>query len=92
MPGWFDVSAPVGVGLTNSEDDMRRLDGALRTLNAYTPAAHHTEPVSYITRELDDGIKAFQEQNMLKVDGVVNPGGETAQSTPNKLARAACIR
>jgi hypothetical protein len=21
MPGWFDVSAPVGVGLTNSEDE-----------------------------------------------------------------------
>lgn len=85
MPAWFDVGAPVGVGQKNDEEDVQRLDTALRDLNAYTPAPHHTAPVSYITRELEGGVKAFQEQNMLKPDGIVNPGGETARTIADRL-------
>ena len=62
--------------MDNDPDDVRNTK---RHLNR---TGHFDDEVEndFITRELDEGIKDFQKDNDLRVDGVLNPGEETERS------------
>lgn len=67
------LSAPVGNGLDNNEEDIK-------TAKSYfAQDGRYKKPVEngYIDKELDDAIYNFQRDYDLKVDGRMNPGGET---------------
>ncbi len=81
----LSLTSPVGSGQPNRPDDVEALDEALRRGAVYVPPAHFPAPVRYITGEMIDGIEKFQEQNGLKSDRVVNPGGPTERAINNIL-------
>lgn len=81
------IRAPVGNNLEN------RLHDVENTKRNFAATGHYKRPVEngYIDRELDDAIFTFQRENDLKVDGRMNPGGETETalvSTLMKLPKA----
>lgn len=81
------IRAPVGNNLEN------RLRDVENTKRNFAATGHYKRPVEngYIDRELDDAIFTFQRENDLKVDGRMNPGGETETalvSTLMKLPKA----
>lgn len=67
------LNGPVGNNLKNDPDDVRNTKTHLGSLGYVDEDAHD----DFITRELDDGIKRFQTDHGLQVDGRLFPGGET---------------
>lgn len=68
----------IGNNLKNEISDVLNLKGVLHDLGFFE-ADNDAEPHGYITRELDSGIKRFQKENGLSVDGIIHPKGETEQ-------------
>ena len=75
----FDLSKlgfSVGNMMENQKEDVLRVKKKLHGKGFFdtdTPP----EPHGIITRAMDAGIKAFQKENNLKIDGILHPGGET---------------
>jgi hypothetical protein len=73
----FQLRRAVGPDQTNSPFDVLTVKDGLARLGAYslgrTGLSH--EP----TEALFDAIRFHQDGRQLKVDGIINPGGETAQ-------------
>ncbi len=69
----FKINRPVGNNLENDDEDV------LQAKRAFSKAGYYNRPVEngIIDRELDDAILAFQYDNDLKPDRIMNPGGET---------------
>lgn len=67
------LNNPVGNNLKNDPDDVETLK------NNFAIEGSYTKPVEngYIDYELNDAIYSYQKNNDLKMDGRVNPGGET---------------
>lgn len=67
------LNAPVGNNAENRKEDVENLK------RGFSQDGRYTRPIEngYIDRELNDAIFSFQRDNKLKVDGCVNPGGET---------------
>lgn len=67
------LSGAVGNNLDNNIDDVALLK------NYFAQDGRYNKPVEngYIDKELDDAIYGMQRDHHLKVDGKVNPGGET---------------
>ncbi len=72
----FAISKPVGMNGRNQRQDVARLE----TLFGRTGHLNLKEtdgPTGYLGSRLDQAIKGFQKDKGLKIDGAVNPGGET---------------
>lgn len=70
-----ELTAPVGNGLSNFSEDIRQVKSALGQLGLFKD--NEMEDQDFITRDLDEGIKNFQRDKNLKVDGALFPKGET---------------
>ncbi len=77
------IRAPVGNNLEN------RLRDVENTKRNFVATGHYKRAVEngYIDRELDDAIFTFQRENDLKVDGRMNPGGETEATLISTLMK-----
>jgi len=83
---YFPLRGEVGNGRANNEDDVI---GLKRTLGALGLYRHDrtADPSPFIDTGMLDGIKTFQRDHGLKVDGWLRPGGETATALQNLLPR-----
>ncbi|MCB1532766.1 MAG: peptidoglycan-binding protein [Alphaproteobacteria bacterium] len=75
------LSAPVGNNLKNNKEDVRATKRGLNALGFF----EEEEENGIITRDLDAGIKNFQRENNLRVDGRILPGGETESALTSAL-------
>lgn len=77
MPIFSDIGAllraPVGNNLENRDDDVKNVK------THYAAVGKYKRPVEngIIDTDLDDAIFEFQKENKLKIDRIMNPGGET---------------
>lgn len=65
----------VGDGRENREEDVKQIKRGLGTLGYWQEPKHGV--TGFIDRELDEGIKDFQADHGLRVDGWMRPRGET---------------
>lgn len=70
------LSAPVGDGGHNDRLDVAKVESLLGA-HGYLDLAKTEGPTGYAGVRLTDAVKRFQKDNDLKVDGRLNPGGET---------------
>lgn len=66
----------VGNNMDNDPQDVLNTKQNLRNAGYLEDDQQELE-TPFITRKMDDGIRAFQRDKNLKVDGIMNPGGET---------------
>ncbi len=76
------LKGPVGNNRDNDPEDILRTKEALTRLGYM---AGEEEPHGYITREMNSALKTFQRDKDLKVDGWMQPGGETEDSLLQSL-------
>ncbi len=67
------LNGPVGNNLANEPQDVRNTKKNLSNLGYFDDETEN----DFITRALDTGIKGFQRDNGLRIDGKLLPGGET---------------
>lgn len=79
------IASPVGNNLENREDDVRRVKGIFSNLGYYKRPVEN----GIIDQETDTAIHNFQKDNNLKIDGYMNPGGETEVALVDSLVRQA---
>ena len=72
----FTLNDSVGNNLSNEKEDVLAVKYALSGEGLFD-TEKEPEPHGYIMRDLDEGIKTFQKQNDLRVDGRLYPNGET---------------
>jgi|GEM_PF-1959470 len=89
--GVFDsVTDLFSIGNTISQSSNTKADDVIKTKTALAETGHYTVPSFGITDTPDmamiDGIKGFQQQNDLQVDGVMRPGGPTENKIADTLA------
>lgn len=68
------LRAPVGNNLKNNPEDLRAAKELLAAQGRYKRPVDENK---YIDNELLEGITSFQRDHKLKIDGVMEPGGET---------------
>lgn len=72
---WPGLKGPVGNGLDNDPADVLALKRQLHGLGLYDEPAYGF--TGYIDRDTELGIRALQKREGLKIDGWLEPGGET---------------
>ena len=73
------IKEPVGPEAPNRRPDVAKVETFLdRT--GYLDLAKAEGPTGYYGSRVDQGIRGFQKENALKVDGLINPDGETLQT------------
>ncbi len=77
----FFLDQSVGNRQMNKGSDVRGVKKGLRDLGYYQSENDN----DYITQELDQSIKAFQQDHKLKVDGILKPDGETEQTLRSQI-------
>ncbi len=70
------LKGPVGNGLANDPADVRNAKRNMRSLGHFNDETEN----DFITREMDSGIRNFQREKSLHVDGIMFPGGETERT------------
>lgn len=83
----FALRSPLGTDHVAEPDDILDAKHALRALGYYR-TIDGSEPGAWVDNGLFDGIKAFQRDNGLKVDGFMRPGGETERAMNAALEEA----
>jgi len=82
---------PLSLASTVSRSHRLDLDDVLKTKKALQDRGYYEEPdygmTPYSDERMFDGIRAFQKDNGLRVDGVMHPDGETVQAM-NKVTRS----
>lgn len=73
------LSGPVGNNMRNDPQDVRKAKRNLKNAGYIRDGSQEMEG-PFVTRKMDGGIKRFQHDNNLKVDGIVYPGGGTERS------------
>lgn len=73
------LGGSVGNNMDNNKDDVLKTKRHLSQAGYMTREAQEMES-PFITRKMDEGIKAFQRDRVLKIDGILKPGGETERS------------
>lgn len=86
----YNIKKPIGSDLNVDFDDTLLTKKALRQLGYYEPQAANL--TKFPDEPLFNGIKRFQADHGLRVDGVVKPGGETEATLNLALLRAAPVR
>ncbi len=80
------ISAPVGPGQDNDADDVLATDKAMRDAGIYDPGQpYDSGPARYLHEPMVDGIRNFQKEGGLKVDGYLKPGGPTERAINNRM-------
>lgn len=79
------LKQPVGNNLDNAPEDVKNTKRRLNTLGYFEDDTEN----DFITRDLDDGIKRFQDDNDLRIDGKLLPGGETERTIQKNIKRHA---
>lgn len=75
------IKKPVGNNLNNDPKDVEVLKRNFAAEGSYNRPVDN----GYIDRDLNDAIFQYQKDNKLKVDGRVNPGGETEATLVGSL-------
>ncbi|MDV7340079.1 hypothetical protein RYZ26_10780 [Terasakiella sp. A23] len=83
MIDYLALKQPIGPSYNTDPDDVTQTKTALASSGHYQVPEHGISP--YPDTPLMDGIKSFQKENNLRIDGVMKPGGET-EKTINKQA------
>lgn len=78
------ISSPVGYEYNVELDDIKTLKNALRNLGYYKVLDYGMTP--YPDEKLFSGIRSFQKDNKLKIDGLIKPDGETLIAINKKLS------
>lgn len=78
------INDKTGNGCTNHKSDILWLKSAMSDLGRY---CHHGEPHGYIESQLDEAVKGYQRDRGLRMDGVLNPLGETECAIRTELTR-----
>ncbi|MEO5338878.1 MAG: hypothetical protein H7841_18650 [Magnetospirillum sp. WYHS-4] len=82
---FFSLDGPVGPGRRNDPRDVIKVQSLLGNgdLGSF---GRYQGPQGTLQDEDVDGIKSWQSRNRLRVDGVLNPGGETIRSLRKSMA------
>ena len=84
--GGVNIEDPLASNFPNNQEDTLAIKKALNELGYYEPPewglSGQTEAALY------EGIKNFQKDNKLAIDGRINPGGETIKTLNTKLIQA----
>lgn len=80
---WFNLKQPIGTNDTVSPGDIVNTKAAPSQLGYYNVPPHRGID-DWTDDAMFNGIRAFQKDSGLKVDGFMRPGGPTEkrQSTP----------
>jgi len=79
MPTKVNISNPIGYGAKTKEKDVEQVQRALATLD-FIPKSRGFEPSGILDVLTLQGIREFQRQTGLYIDGKLMPGGETEQA------------
>ena len=80
----FELKRPITRNSKTDLEDTARVKLALTSLGHYDDTETGLSP--YADNQFFHSVKAFQKENNLKVDGVINPEGETHTKIKEKLA------
>jgi peptidoglycan hydrolase-like protein with peptidoglycan-binding domain len=83
--GWFDLDDWVGPGHPSTRPDIAKLEAILANSGDF-PMERFQGPTGYWGGALDQGIRAYQKRNGLKVDGALRPGGPTISHMRDSFA------
>ena len=72
----LDITGPVANGREGEGADFKGVSKALGRLGLFE-FDRTAEPLPFITKGLEDGIRTFQQREGLTIDGHILPGGET---------------
>lgn len=81
----FSLKSPIGSNYRVVPDDLMNTKRTLNQLGYYDIPPHRGID-DWTDDAMFDGIKQFQKDNDLKVDGFMRPGGETEQSMNDQLS------
>ena len=79
-------SAPVGNSKENQSEDVKQVQRSLGRLGLASENKLY-EPSGILDRETVDSMQLFQKSNDLRVDGFMNPNGETETAMNSSLYR-----
>lgn len=81
----------VGNNMDNDDEDVRTVRRTFDEMLNRPVAQRETDPagrpLGIITQQMDDDIRTFQKDNDLKVDGYLEPGGETVMAMAAQLQK-----
>ena len=75
------IEGPVGNGLRSLNEDIKKTKRNLSRIGMFDEDTDN----DVITRKFDEGIKRYQRDNDLRIDGVLKPGGETERSLVSRI-------
>jgi hypothetical protein len=81
---------PVGNGRDNRQEDVLGVKRAMRTLGRYAEPGYGM--TGYIDQPLDRTIRNYQADRGIRVDGYLNPGGETERELDTNLTLLGGLR
>ncbi len=79
------INGPVGNNMNNGQEDVLAVKRRLNKVGYFDNLDQEPEPHGFITKEMDMGIRAFQKDKGLKVDGIILPRGETENALRLKI-------
>lgn len=82
---WFKLKRPMDENSNVDYGDIVNAKQALRQLGYYQPPFGN-EVGAWVDPPLFDGIRKFQKDNRLKLDGLMKPGGPTERAINKRLA------
>lgn len=82
---WFSLNKTMGSNYTVDPGDIVNTKTALNQLGYYDVPPHRGID-DWTDDSMFNGIKAFQKDNILKVDGLMRPGGPTEAAINLQLA------
>ncbi|SDH66461.1 peptidoglycan-binding domain-containing protein [Roseospirillum parvum] len=84
---WFDLDGPVGAtpaSQRNQRQDTLKLEVGLANAG-HLDFSKTKGPTGYWGQKEDKALRAFQQDNGLKVDGLANPGGPTVKTLEKRV-------
>lgn len=82
---WFSLKKAMGTNYTVDPGDIVNTKKALNQLGYYDIPPHRGID-DWTDDPMFNGIRAFQKDNSLKIDGFMRPGGPTEQAIQQRLA------
>ena len=84
----FELSKAVGNNLDNRPEDVFKIKDTLSDVGLFDFDDNPAEPHGIFTCELRDGIRDFQKDNGLRVDGILKPKGRNRASSGAAICSA----
>ncbi len=83
---WLKLKRPMDESTSVDYGDIVQAKRALNQLGYYRPPIGN-ELGAWVDNNLFDGIRRFQRDNRLRVDGVMKPGGPTETAINRQMSR-----